>query len=340
MTERALTPVNDINGSMAARQSLRAEASPTSLPTDAPALPAAAYLAQQRSIVGRRAIESDLRKIARLLGAEDWRDVDWTRLNAAAVQAVLAQLQGAPATVNRALNTLRGVARAAWQLGAISAEELGRIKAVKPVRGSRLPRGRHVEAWELAELMRVCAADKSPAGARDAAMIALAAATGMRREELTTLTLDDVTENGDGFRLRVRGKGNKEREAFITNGAAAALRDWLAVRGSIEPLGEPSGALFCRINKGGRIECTPITTTAAHKMLQKRAAEAGLRALGWHDFRRTVAGELLDAGEDLAVVARLLGHAQVTTTARYDRRPSERVRQAARKISVPYFGRA
>lgn len=298
--------------------------------------PAAAYLAAQRSVVGRRAIESDLRKIARLLGAADWRAVNWAGLNAAAVQAVIAQLDGAPATVNRALATLRGVAKAAWQLGCINAEELERIRAVRPVRGSRLPRGRHVEGWELAELMRACAADGSPAGARDAAMIALAAATGMRREEITTLRLADVstTSDGEGFTLRVVGKGNKQREVFVTNGAAAALRDWLQVRGA------EGEFVFCEIRKGGHVNPTKgISTTAAHKMLAKRAAEAGLRALGWHDFRRTVAGELLDAGEDIAVVARLLGHSQITTTARYDRRPSERVKAAARKVSVPYFGR-
>jgi integrase len=64
-----------------------------------------------------------------------------------------------------------------------------------------------------------------------------------------------------------------------------------------------------------------------------------VKDLGWHDFRRTVAGELLNVGEDISTVAQILGHADVRTTARYDRRPAEARRKAARKISVPYFGR-
>jgi site-specific recombinase XerD len=65
----------------------------------------------------------------------------------------------------------------------------------------------------------------------------------------------------------------------------------------------------------------------------------GLANLSWHDFRRTVASALLDAGEDVVTVAGVLGHANVQTTAKYDRRPAEARRRAVRRISVPYFGR-
>jgi len=51
-------------------------------------------------------------------------------------------------------------------------------------------------------------------------------------------------------------------------------------------------------------------------MLDKRAEQAGVKSLAWHDMRRTVAGDLLDDGVDIATVARVLGHASVQTTAR------------------------
>ena len=311
----------------------------TNAPTgDHPAAPAAADLASLRSGVGRAGVRSDLAKIAAAMGADDWRMVDWRTLNAANVAAILAKIEGAPATRNRARATLRGVARAAWRMGAIDSETLARINDLPRDRGSRELTGRQVEAWEIAALMRTCANDSTPAGARDAALFAVAIKTGARREELTAIALADVTltdnANGGGAEIRVIGKGSKERTLYIDNGAMQALADWLAVRG------DAPGALFCAISQTGIISPEHyISTTAAHKVLGKRAAQAGLSSLTWHDFRRSFAGALLDAGEDIATVAALMGHASVTTTARYDRRPAEARRRAARKISVPYFGR-
>ncbi len=71
-------------------------------------------------------------------------------------------------------------------------------------------------------------------------------------------------------------------------------------------------------------------------MLKKRQAQAELESFSWHDMRRTTAGDLLDVGVDLVTVQKVLGHANPTTTARYDRRP-EAVKQAAiAKLQVPY----
>jgi integrase len=179
--------------------------------------------------------------------------------------------------------------------------------------------------------MQTTARDRTPAGVRDAAILAMLIATGMRRAELCALRMSDV-DLGTG-RLRIIGKGDKERTAYLRNGALRYLRDWLAVRGD-----EP-GPIFCRINKAGCIfPERALSTTAMHKIIKKRAAEAGLRDISPHDFRRTYAGELLDAGQDIATVAALLGHASVQTTARYDRRGERAKEAAAACISVPYFG--
>lgn len=94
--------------------------------------------------------------------------------------------------------------------------------------------------------------------------------------------------------------------------------------------GDAPGPVFCRTNKAGDILAGQrITTTSAHRNLVRRARLAGLReSLSWHDFRRTVAGDLLDGGTDIVTVAAVLGHSSVSTTARYDRR-GKRARQAA-----------
>lgn len=78
---------------------------------------------------------------------------------------------------------------------------------------------------------------------------------------------------------------------------------------------------------------------AAHKLLAKRATAAGIADMSDHDLRRTFVSDQLDAGADIATVAKLAGHSSVTTTQRYDRRSDRAAENAAAFINVPYFGK-
>jgi site-specific recombinase XerD len=299
------------------------------------AQPAAAYLAGLNSAVSRKVMRSQLNKLARVMGATDWHQVDWRTLNAANVMAIMARITGAPKTRNLALTGLKGVAKTAWRLGLLDSDTLARIEDVKGDTGQRELAGREIEAWEISAIIRACANDTTPAGARDAAIFAVAHKTGARRAELASASMAALTRTPEMAELKVMGKGNKQRTLYIDNGALSWLNDWLDVRGLAD------GPLFCAISQVGMINTEhEITTTALHKVLQKRAAEAKLENITWHDFRRTFASTLMDAGADISVVAGMMGHASVTTTARYDRRPAEAKRKAARKISTPYFKKA
>jgi integrase len=299
------------------------------LVTPGDADPAAAYLASL-SPNGRLAMAKRLRAVAAVLGMPAG-SVAWHQFRFAHVAAIRQQLierGAAPATVNLTLAALRGVARYARNLGLLPAEEYERIRDVKPARGTRLPAGRAATGGELAALVRVCAGDPSPAGARDAAILAVLYIGGIRRSELAGLDLADWSP--DPPTLRVRGKGDKERLVPLAGGAAAAVRAWLRVRG------DRPGGLFLPINKGGRICGERVSDHAVYAVLRKRLAEAGVARLSPHDLRRTFVGDLLDAGVDLATVQRLAGHATPTTTARYDRRGEATKRRAVEALHFPY----
>lgn len=295
--------------------------------------PAAVYLAGL-SETGRRTQKQALDTIAGLLtGNLDCLSCNWAKLryqHTAAIRSKLSE-QYKPATVNKMLSALRGVLKQAYLLKQMSAENYQRAIMVKSVEGSTLPAGRELSTGEISALMQVCENDPSPAGARDAAIIALMYACGLRREEVTALDVSDY-EPQTG-KLVVKGKRKKERTSYLLNGAGRALADWLKIRGNY------SGALFMPINKGGKIADRRMTNQAIYNLLKKRADKAGVKEFSPHDLRRTFVSDLLDAGADIATVSKMAGHANIQTTARYDRRPEEAKRKAANLLHVPYHGR-
>ncbi|MCB9437642.1 MAG: tyrosine-type recombinase/integrase [Anaerolineales bacterium] len=232
-----------------------------------------------------------------------------------------------PATVNKMLSALRGVLKAAWLLGQMSAEDYQKAVTINSIKNYTLPAGREVEMAEMSALLSACQIDTSPAGTRDAAMIAILYGAGLRRAEVVKL---DVADYSNQERLVVRGKGRKERTAWLNQGVVAALEDWLVLRGAW------AGPLFTPINKAHAIVERRLTTQAVYYILQKRSVEAEIAAFSPHDLRRTFVSNLLDAGADIAVVSRMAGHANVQTTARYDRRPEEAKKRAAGLLHVPY----
>lgn len=295
---------------------------------------AAIYVASLASENGRRTMMQVLNLIAGMMSSgADALSFDWGAMRFQHVTAVRSKMQEhyKPATVNKALAALKGALRAAWQSGQMTAEDYQKAVSVKGVRGETLPAGRELSSGELAALLSACEDDNSPAGVRDAAVIAVMYSCGLRRAEVITLDYADYdTESGC---LKIRGKGNKERTAYITGGAERALVDWLSMRG------DNAGALFVSVNKGGAIGAGRLTSQAIYNMLQKRASEAGVKAFSPHDLRRTFVSDLLENGADIATVSKMAGHANITTTARYDRRPEEAKRKAASLLHVPYHGR-
>jgi site-specific recombinase XerD len=300
-------------------------------PAPADRQPALVYLSRLAP-GSRRTMSTSLDIIAGLLSSNQCNihTLQWSALryqHTAALRTLLAQLY-APATANKMLAALRGVLQEAWRLGQMSAEEYRRAADLPSVRGTTLPRGRALSGSELGKLFEICAMDKSAAGRRDAAMLAVLYNCGLRRSELVALELIDYEAKEGALRVR-SGKGNKARMAYATEASAGVLEQWLGARGS------DAGPLFTPINKSGKVALRPLSDQAVRKILLKRATEAGLPPFSPHDLRRTMIGDLLDAGADISTVQRMAGHANVTTTARYDRRGEAAKRKAARLLNLP-----
>lgn len=243
--------------------------------------------------------------------------VGWIR---SALQDKVSSGKLAPDSANLSLKGLRGVVKECWRIGIISDEHHKRTIDFPPVRGSRLPKGRHLESKELKIIIDDCAAD-GILGLRDVALLAVLAGGGLRRSEACELRVEDVI----GDEITVFGKGEKERKTYLPDWAVRAIERWLEIRG------RSPGYFICRIDRWHMVPIHKEGITPSHvlRLVEKRANHTKP-----HDLRRTFVGMLLDAGVDLSTVAQLAGHSQVTTTARYDRRGELRKRQAVKKIDI------
>ncbi len=316
--------------------------------------PVLSYLGRL-SAGSRRTMRGSLEEIAAVASRREGPDgrvvhldalsFPWWRLtgtHTAIIRGYLAE-KYAPSTANKMLSALKGVLKASFRLGLMTADERDRASDVAPVRGTRLPPGRSIPRGELSALFAVCAREAEDPkmrarGIRDAAMLALLYVGGLRRTELASLRLGDYEpETGT---LRVRGKGNKERPVYAEGGADLLLGGWLELRGD----GEPDDPLFLPVRKDGRVERSDpygekkasLSDQAVYKMVKRRHREANVKEISPHDFRKTFVGDLLDAVGDLSVAQKLAGHADPSTTARYDRRGERAMRRAASHLHVPH----
>lgn len=268
----------------------------------------------------------------------------WWRLNNTHTGIIRAYLTNkyAPATANKMLSALKGVLKACFRIGYMTADERDRASDIAPIRGTRLPPGRSIEEHELAALFGSCAKDADDEklearGIRDATMLALLYIGGLRRAELASLKLEDY--DPESRTLLIHGKGNKERAVYAEGDAGVFLCRWLEIRGE----GELEDPLFLPVSKTGRVEHTDpygekktsLSDQAVYKIVRRRHREAKVKKISPHDFRKTFVSDLLDAGVDLATVQSLAGHANPTTTARYDRRGERAARAGVSKLHIP-----
>lgn len=142
---------------------------------------------------------------------------------------------------------------------------------------------------------------------RDYAILMLFLNCGIRRSELVGLNLSDIYED----RIRVVGKGNKERFVYFGAACRKAIDTYLKKRNAI--VLTDNRALFGSRN-GNR-----ISVTAVHRLVEKALKQAGLDATQFsaHKLRHTAATMMLSGGVDVKTVQEVLGHENLNTTQIY-----------------------
>jgi len=226
----------------------------------------------------------------------------------------LSERRDVAATVARKLASLRAFYRVLREHGLLAQNPADLMPA--PKRPSTLPTVLPVD--ELAALLDRIPAS-TPLEVRDRAMLELAYSCGLRVEEITSLDLGAM--DFDSERLRVLGKGGKERIVPVGEPAQKALERYLARgRAALSPPAEER-ALF--LSKNGR----RLSSSDVARRLRRWVREAALASgVSPHSLRHSFATHLLEGGADLRTIQELLGHASISTTQVYTRVDPSRLR--------------
>lgn len=198
----------------------------------------------------------------------------------------------------------------------LTPEDVG-LRLVSPKAHRTLP---DVLAQDQARaVVESAAGTEEPLGLRDALVLELLYASGVRVSELVGLDVDDVDR---GRRLlRVMGKGRKERSVPYGAPAERALDAWLT-RGRPALATDRSGPALLLGARGGRLDPREARRTVQAAV----AATPGAPHVGPHGLRHSAATHVLEGGADLRSVQELLGHASLATTQIYTHVTVERLR--------------
>lgn len=273
-----------------------------------------------------RAYRSDLRQLAARRGPLE-------EISLAGIRSWLGELHESGIsrnTLNRKTASVRAFTAWAHRRGHLLEDPSVRLRTAP--RSSHLPdvlQHQHVEqlTGHLADAARHAGQTEAPdpvlhaMSLRDAAMVELLYATGMRVSELSGLDLSSF-ESGRRM-VRLLGKGNKERIVPYGVPAEAALRSWLDHGRPELATGRSSNACFLG-RRGARIDVRTV-----RRVVDDQLSRLGTTAArGPHALRHTAATHLLEGGADLRTVQELLGHASLSTTQLYTHVTIDRLRDA------------
>jgi len=277
-----------------------------------------------------RAYAADLDQFEAFLAARRARSLkDYesiTREDATAFLAELHRLRLKKSSMSRKLSSLRSLFTYLLKNQLLQKNPLSGLR--NPRQEKRQPRTLNVD-----QAVAVMEGQVAPGalGLRDLALVEVLYGSGLRVSEALSLTTDDVRTDR-GF-VRVRGKGNKERLAPLSEAARERLVEYLRIRHEMVP-DVSQESLFVGVRGG------PLTRREAQRIVARLAAGAGIgQDVHPHTLRHSFATHLLQAGADLRSVQEMLGHSRLSTTERYTHLDLRRIMEVYDKAH-PHAGNA
>ncbi|MDZ4163711.1 MAG: site-specific tyrosine recombinase XerD [Smithellaceae bacterium] len=223
-------------------------------------------------------------------------------------------------SVNRALAALRGFYKYLLREQIVDYSPVADLEHAKV--WSRLPGT--LSRAEM-ELLLSQPARNTSTGLRDAAIMELLYATGLRVSELIALHLNSI--NWQVGYLQAIGKGDKSRIVPIGQSAYSLLKEYLEQARPLFLKGGRSDKIFLTRLGGG------FTRQGLWKVIKQYAARAGLGQKVYpHTFRHSFATHLLEGGADLRAVQVMLGHADISTTQIYTHITRERLKEVHKRF--------
>ena len=215
------------------------------------------------------------------------------------------------ATINLRLCGIRKLVNEARENGLLDPAEAVRLTSVPGVPQSGIRLGTWLTREETRRLL--AAVDRSELiGKRNFAILSVLCFCALRREELAKLDSGLIQlREGRWVFADLIGKRGRVRTVPIPLAAKDALDEWTSAAGIF------SGPVFRRMRKGGSVTGLALSAWAIWDVVQTTAKTAEIGHLGPHDLRRTCAKLCRKAGGELEQVQALLGHEDLSTTARY-----------------------